>query len=231
MNSREESRPRAGDFWTKARLAQTALAFALVAFAASSCSLKSPEEANSRRANTNATPATQTARASASVPVRRNPPAQNPSAPVANDVLPTSVMTKELKTLDGKSFRLGDYAGKVVVLDIWATWCGPCRLEIPHLVALSSEYKSRGVEVIGLTTEDPESDEEKVRDFAREFKINYTIGWIEGNTFLAISRGNSVIPQTFVIGRDGRLLRHVRGFSPQVTEILRQAIEQGLSKA
>ncbi len=143
--------------------------------------------------------------------------------------LKDGVLQEEVKTLDGKSLRLGDYAGKVVVLDIWATWCGPCRREIPHLVELSKEYGGRGVEVIGLTTEDPVRDEEAVREFAREFNINYTLGWIGEDLYTTLTRGQNVIPQTFVIGRDGRVIRHIRGFSPQIASILREAIERGIS--
>ena len=85
-------------------------------------------------------------------------PANKPSGATSNlKELPASAIDAELKTLDGKTLRLADYKGKVVVLDLWATWCGPCRQEIPHLVALRNDYAARGVEVIGLTIEDPET--------------------------------------------------------------------------
>ena len=86
-------------------------------------------------------------------------------------------MSSKFEMLSGKPAHLGDYAGKVVVLNLWATWCGPCRVEIPHLVELAKEFKDRGVEVVGLTTEDKVDTDEMVKDFVKEFEINYPIGW------------------------------------------------------
>src|SRR6266508_1365662 len=74
--------------------------------------------------------------------------------------LPENVMQASINLLDGQKAKLADYAGKVLIVDVWATWCGPCRPEIPHLVELANEYKGKGVEVIGLTNEKPETDAE-----------------------------------------------------------------------
>lgn len=142
----------------------------------------------------------------------------------AGSPLPAGIADAEILSLDGGPFRLSDYRGRVVVLDLWATWCGPCRMEIPHLVELREEYGPRGVEVIGLSVEDPVSDEETVRDFAREFSINYKLGWAEEDWFLKLTRGNTAIPQTFVIGRDGGVYLHAPGYSPQLPQMIRDAI-------
>ena len=141
--------------------------------------------------------------------------------------IPTAVTQADVQTLNG-SLRLSSLAGKVVVLDLWATWCGPCRSEIPHLVQLSKDYKDRGVEVIGLTTEDPKAASQKVRDFVKEFQIDYTIGWARtlGPTLM---QENTSIPQKFVITRDGRLMKRLIGFNTQMgTTQLREAVEQAL---
>jgi thiol-disulfide isomerase/thioredoxin len=132
--------------------------------------------------------------------------------------------------VDGATFRLSDYKDKVVVLDLWATWCGPCRLEVPHLVELQKEYGGKGVEVIGLTTEDPEDDETKVRDFAREFKINYKLGWSPREVSIALMAGNTSIPQTFVIAPGGRIVTKFRGFSDRVPDMIRTAIGKANEK-
>ena len=154
-----------------------------------------------------------------------------PQAPAAaKDTLPASVLDAELRALDGPAFRLSDYKDKVVVLDIWATWCGPCRLEIPHLVRLSEEYGPRGVEVVGLSVEDPASAGGAVRAFAREFGINYRLGWAEQRWTYALTRGAGTIPQTFVIGRGGRRLLHLQGYSPQISAMLREAIDRALAE-
>jgi thiol-disulfide isomerase/thioredoxin len=153
-----------------------------------------------------------------------------PQTPAAKDTLPPSILNTELRALDGPAFRLSDYKDKVVVLDIWATWCGPCRLEIPHLVRLSEEYGPRGVEVIGLSVEDPATDGGAVRDFAREFRINYRLGWAEQRWTNTLTRGAGTIPQTFVIGRGGHRLLHLQGYSPQISATLREAIDRALAE-
>lgn len=216
---------------TGARLMLTSLMLALAALFASNCT--SPETSRERNANT-ANSVTQTA-TSPSVPVKANPPnssaptAANTSAPTNSatlEAIPENVLQKELKALDGKSFRLADYRGKVVVVDLWATWCGPCRATIPHLVKMRNDYDPNQVEIIGLTTEDPDIDAEKVRAFVQNFQINYRIGWVEGETAMTLMRGRGVIPQALVITKDGHLFRHFVGYSPAIADMMRQAIEQ-----
>ena len=142
--------------------------------------------------------------------------------------MPASVTQADLRTIDGESFRLSSHAGKVVVLDLWATWCGPCRQEIPHLVQLSKDYKDRDVEVIGLTTEDPKAASQKVRDFANEFQVNYKLGWA-GDVGRILMQDNTSIPQKFVITRDGRLMKRLIGFNKLTGPAqLREAVEQAL---
>ncbi len=149
-------------------------------------------------------------------------------ASAALPAMPAGVTEADLRTIDGESFRLSSRAGTVVVLDLWATWCGPCRSEIPHLVQLSKDYKDRGVEVIGLTTEDPKAAAQKVRDFANEFQIDYTLGWA-GDVGRTLMQDNTSIPQKFVITRDGRLMKRLMGFNTQIGPTqLREAVEQAL---
>lgn len=144
--------------------------------------------------------------------------------------LPASILNEELWDLEGGRFRLADYGGRVVVLDVWATWCGPCREEIPHLVELSREYGPRGVDVVGLTVEDAVTEYRTVRNFSREFAINYRIGWAAGPDWtLKLTDDNDAIPQTFVIGRDGRVHLHATGFSDRTPALLREAIEEALN--
>ena len=150
-----------------------------------------------------------------------------PSPPVAGTrELSDEILKTEILDLDGKTFRLSDYRGKIVVLDLWATWCGPCREEIPHLVRLSEEYGGRGVEVVGLSIEDPSYNVRAVRDFARQYKINYRLGWAAEDWFLKLTEGRGSIPHTFFIGRDGRVYTHLRGYSPRITEQLRKALDR-----
>jgi thiol-disulfide isomerase/thioredoxin len=146
--------------------------------------------------------------------------------------LPAEVMQTSFKLVDGESRKLADYSGKVLIVDLWATWCRPCRQEIPHLIEMANEYRDKGVEVIGLTTEDPESDAQMVREFSQQFKINYPLGWAEPISE-QLMNGRDGIPQTIIIGRDGRVKRHFVGFNrsisvPQMKAALDEAVAETL---
>jgi len=143
--------------------------------------------------------------------------------------LPEDVMQASIKLLDGQKTKLADYSGKVLIVDLWATWCGPCRQEIPHLIELAKEYKGKGVEVIGLTNEDPETDAEMVKEFSKVFNINYQIGWADPEMQSGLTRGRAAIPQTYIIGRDGKVLRHYVGFNPRVVPQMKAVIEAAAS--
>src|SRR5262249_50966567 len=153
----------------------------------------------------------------------------NASAPALTE-LPTEIWVAPLKDAKGASFKLADFFGKVLVINLWATWCGPCRREIPELVKLHKEYHSIGVEMIGLSTENPDASAEKVRQFIQDFQIDYRIGWAPVEVGVPLMQGHQAIPQILVISRDGRILKHSVGFSPANTSAeLRQALEAALN--
>ena len=166
-------------------------------------------------------------------PVTNAPPATN-AAPAAFVSLPQNLRETKLQTLDGESLKLADFADKVLIVNIWATWCGPCRLEMPELVKMNNEYKSRGLIVLGLaTTYNEHNDQAHVKDFIRAQNINYRIVWDDGTMaapLVQLVQGQSVIPQSFVISRDGRIVKHFQGFNPYSTpQLMRQAVEEALS--
>lgn len=153
------------------------------------------------------------------------------SRPAAANMLPESAMNASFDLIDGNKATLADYAGKVVVLDLWATWCGPCRIEIPHLIEIQKEFKDKGLEVIGLTTENKAEDEEAVREFVKAFKIDYSIGWANREIAMNIMRGRGAIPQTLVIGRDGTIRKHLVGFNARLSPPqLRAAVEEAIAE-
>lgn len=159
------------------------------------------------------------------------PVKEHPSLPVP---LPQGTRDARLVTLDGESFKLSDYDGKVLVINIWATWCGPCRLEMPELVKLNNEYQSRGLVVIGLaSTANEHHDPAQVKEFIREQNINYTVIWDDGtlaSQLVELVNGRAVIPQSFVISRNGNIVKHFQGFNPSSTPpLVRQAVEQALA--
>ena len=168
------------------------------------------------------------ATATTPTPVNANASAPAP-APPALPELPPPITVAPLKDTKGASFKLADFFGKVTVINLWATWCGPCRREIPELVKLNKEFHSRGVEMIGLSTEDPDASAEKVRKFIQDFQIDYRIGWAPVEVAAPLMQEYQAIPQTFVISRDARILKHFVGFSPANTSAqLKQTLEEAL---
>jgi len=143
--------------------------------------------------------------------------------------LPAEVLQTSFKLVDGESRKLADYSGKVLVVDLWATWCNPCRQEIPHLIEMANEYRDKGVEVIGLSTEDPETDAQQVKDFSQRYKINYPLGWAEPISE-GLMNGREGIPQTIVIGRDGKVKRHFIGFNQEVIPQMKAALDEALEE-
>ena len=173
------------------------------------------------------------ATATTPAPVNANAPAPT-SAPAVTDAppawtdLPPEVALAPLKDANGASFKLADFFGKVVVVNFWATWCGPCRREIPELIKLHKEFQSRGVEMIGLTSEDPGASAEKVRKFIQDFQIDYRIGWATDQVSAPLMQGHTAIPQIFIISPDARILKRFVGFSPAYMSEIRQALEDAL---
>jgi peroxiredoxin len=114
----------------------------------------------------------------------------------------------ELADLSGKRVRLSDFKGKVVILDFWATWCGPCREEIPDFVKLQEKYRAQGLAIVGLSLDD--DGEKAVRPFAEKHGVNYTM--LLANTELADRYGGVLgIPTTFVLDRQGRIVKKFIG--------------------
>lgn len=141
----------------------------------------------------------------------------------------------ELTMLDTSKRPLSQVLGqgKIVVVNFWATWCGPCRREIPDLIALKKEYQGKDVEIVGLSIEDPQQFQELVKGFAKQYEINYQVGYSSMEMFMLFNgtdprRG---IPQTFIFGKDGKLLQHIRGLRPAFKDYVREVIEEALTAA
>lgn len=111
-----------------------------------------------------------------------------------------------LTDLRGQKLQLSSYRGKVVILDFWATWCGPCGAEIPRFVDLQNKYRDRGLQIIGISLDD---DPKPVRSFYQQFKMNYAVA--VGDANVAERYGGILgLPVNFVIDREGRIqAKHV----------------------
>ena len=119
----------------------------------------------------------------------------------------------ELKDLDGKLVKSSDFLGKVVILDFWATWCAPCKAEIPGFIALQKQYGDQGLVVIGVSLDNQEPA--VVRRFMADFGMNYRV--VLGDLMLFQAFGGTAIPTTVIIDRAGDIVaRHV-GFTSRQT--------------
>jgi len=137
----------------------------------------------------------------------------------------------EIKTIDGRTIKLSDYRGKVVVLDFWATWCPPCREGTPQLVRIANEKKNRGVEVIGLHIDDRgRSSADAIRKFAQQFGVNYTIGLATDDMFTSyLGTVEDTIPQSLVFDRNGKAIAHFVGYSKESAQELDEAVNRALA--
>jgi peroxiredoxin len=113
-----------------------------------------------------------------------------------------------LSDLEGRPVSLSKYRGKVVILDFWATWCPPCRREIPDFVSLQNQYASRGLQIIGIGLDQPNN----VTLFVQQYGINYPVV-IGDDAISNLYGGVSGIPTTFIIDRQGNIINKFVGFT------------------
>lgn len=128
------------------------------------------------------------------------------------------------KTLDGKTLSLADYKGKVILVDFWATWCDPCKAEIPELIKLQNELGPKGLVIVGVSMDEEVAE---IAPFAKAAKINYPVvinggerapkGWVVPG-----------LPTAYLIGKDGMTLQRLFGSKSVVK--LKQDVEAALAK-
>ena len=125
----------------------------------------------------------------------------------------------------GKPVKLSDYKGKVVILDFWATWCPPCRKEIPDFVSLQKEFGPKGLQVIGVALDQEGAG--VVKPFIAENHINYPIGLDSKSEIPSLYGGVRGIPTTFIIDRQGKIVKKFVGaeerktFEEEITKLLK----------
>jgi thiol-disulfide isomerase/thioredoxin len=139
---------------------------------------------------------------------------------------PALVAQSEIKGLDGSTFKVEDRKGQIILLNLWATWCGPCRGEMPELIAMQNKYSDKNFKVIGLNTDDEAADD--IKDFAAQMKLNYELAWADRplmSELFKITRFQA-IPQSFLIDREGRLRGVFTGGGPRVIGQMKETVDR-----
>jgi peroxiredoxin len=136
----------------------------------------------------------------------------------------------QLKSLDGKQVRLSDFRGKAVLLNFWATWCAPCKIEMPWFVDLQKQYAAQGLQVIGVAMDD--SGEETIAKFAKEMGVNYPV--LIGKESVGDAYGGvEFLPTTFFIDRQGKVVDRVFGLvgHSDMEDNVKKALGAGAAQA
>lgn len=129
----------------------------------------------------------------------------------------------ELQDLHGNPVQLSAFRGKAIVLDFWATWCGPCRREIPWLIDFQKEYGPQGLQVIGISMDEDSTD--AIARFVGRTGINYTV--LLGDDRVSSQYGGvSILPTTYFISRNGNVLAYAKGLSTKTA--LERSIKEAL---
>jgi thiol-disulfide isomerase/thioredoxin len=129
-----------------------------------------------------------------------------------------------LQTLDGKNLSLSDLRGKAVLVNFWATWCGPCKIETPWLVEMQNQYGSAGLQVVGVAMDDSGKDE--IEKFAKDMGVNYPV--LIGKEAVGDAYGGvPALPESFFVGRDGKIVDRIIGLKGR--DDIEDAIKKALS--
>lgn len=145
--------------------------------------------------------------------------------------LASGLADAEVAMVDGTKFKLSDKKGKVLLVNIWGTWCGPCISEMPHLIELQNKHGEQGFEVIGLNIGDGSGTPEPlddIKEFVAKQKLNYTIAIASNavtNQFYLITK-QQVVPQTILVDREGKLRGVFVGGGPRIFSSMKQNVEK-----
>ncbi len=128
-----------------------------------------------------------------------------------------------LKTVDGRKVSLSDYKGKAVLINFWATWCAPCKLEMPWFVDLHKQYAPQGFEILGVSEDEPK-DRPQIGKFAEKIGVNYPI--LVGDDASSKAYGGvEFLPTSYYVGRNGKIVEETAGLAS------RDEIEANIKKA
>jgi peroxiredoxin len=129
-----------------------------------------------------------------------------------------------LRSVDGKKVSLSDYKGKAVLINFWATWCAPCKIEMPWLVALRSQYAPQGFEILGVNADDAGTPRAKLAKFGQEQGLNYPL--LVGDDAMSRKYGGvEFLPTSYFVGRDGKIVAETAGL------VSKSEVEASIQKA
>jgi len=135
-----------------------------------------------------------------------------------------------LESLDGKTMRLSDLRGKAVLLNFWATWCGPCKIEMPWFVDLQKQYGAQGLQIVGVAMDD--ASKEDIGKFAKDMGVNYPI--LIGKESVGDQYGGvPALPESFLISRDGKIVDKIIGLrgKAEIEDAVKKALETQAAKS
>lgn len=151
--------------------------------------------------------------------------------------LASALTDAEFDQIDGSKFKVGDNKGKVLLLNIWGIWCGPCRAEMPELVRLQDQYWDQGLEIVGINIgadqEGTVESVDKIKKFANDMKLNYTLARATSQgsvkAYYNVTKGDAV-PQNILVDRQGRLRGVFIGYGPSVSTKLQDTLGKVMSE-
>lgn len=156
------------------------------------------------------------------------PPVSVSNQPVTSNARSSKPLSEMSWTdADSRVQKLGDLSGKAVILDFWATYCAPCKEEIPHLNSLLAKYGAENLRIVGLNV-GGEEDRAAIPKFIATTKIDYPIATPEDELTRFIFAEDDAIPQTAVFDRKGTMITKIVGFSPSIQKRLDAAVEEAL---
>jgi peroxiredoxin len=135
-----------------------------------------------------------------------------------------------LRDVDGREVVLSSFSGKVVVISFWATWCGPCKEEMPHLQKMLTELGDRGLVVLSVSTDDARSVS-KVKPFVSKMGYTFPVLLDKESTVISAFNPAKTLPYTVIVGRDGQIARRTSGYTPGDELELRTFLEAQLGPA
>jgi len=160
-------------------------------------------------------------------------PSESPSA---GPLLKDDIADVDIELVKGGTMKIKDYRGKVVLLNLWATWCGPCREEMPHLVELQNKYGEKGFEVIGLNVGFQETDEpepiDDINAFAKKMRLNYELARVQPEISKKLQKiaQISAVPESFLVDREGKLRGVFVGGGPKVIATLKTTVDRVMAE-